>query len=268
MTTEYIMQHRAVLDDDHSFVHLVDSMPRLVLGAGRNARIEDGVTLLGDQRIVEAARTSISGKAVRAISDDGKLIHYLMKHRHTSPFESVVFQFHMRMPIFIARQIIRHRTARVNEESARYGVLRDDFYVPTIERLMAGGQAKQNKQGSGEPIDRATAEKIQLQLHAYNQGAYGAYENLLEAGLARELARIVLPLNIYTQWFWQMDLHNLLHFLTLRLHSHAQWEVRRYAEAMVPMARALAPIAMQAFDRYRRAWERAITFYDDEVTVE
>ena len=164
---------------------------------------------------------------------------------NTSPFEQVVFTFHMRMPIFIARQYVRYRTARLNEESARYGKLAADFYVPTAERMLR--QAKKNKQGSAaESV--SDPEQARRDVKAISHAAYRLYESLLERGLARELARMVLPTNIYTQWFYQMDLHNLMRLMRQRLHSHAQWESRRYAEAILPMARALAPYAMDAFE--------------------
>ena len=249
--TDYIMKAERVLDDDHSFVGLVDSMPQLIFGAGRNARLEDGVTLPGDKRIVDAARVSILGKGVRAISDDEKLIRYLVKNRHTTPLEQVRFTFHVRLPIFVARQWIRHRTGSFNEESARYGKLASDFYIPSIDRLKAVGQAKDNKQGSTDGIILGgDAEAICTAIQKTSAAAYMLYEEFLKVGLARELARMVLPTSIYTQWFWSTDLHNLMHFLKLRLHPHAQWETRRYAEAIVPMAEALAPFAMKAWREF------------------
>lgn len=243
--TDYIMKAEGVLQDDHSFVRLVDSMPMPHRG------LPPGVTHPGDRRIVEAARVSIAGEEVRATSDDEKLIRYLIKNRHTSPLEQVVLTFHMRMPIFVARQIIRHRTARVNEESARYGKLADDFYIPSITRLQAGGQAKDNKQGStGGVVGGGDAKAIRTAIQKTSVAAYALYEEFLKVDLARELARMVLPTNIYTQWFWQMDLHNLMHFLELRLHPHAQWETRRYGEAILPMAEAVAPYAMKAWREF------------------
>lgn len=232
---------------DHGFVELVDSMPRL----------DDAEQLIstkpGDQRIVDAARVSIAGEEVRATSDDEKLIRYLIKNRHGTPLEKVVFEFDCKMPIFVARQWIRHRIgtyaeSSYNEMSARYGKLPDDFYIPDISRLLAGGQAKSNKQGSAEaPFDAAQAGKIRRDIQAYSQGAYGAYENLLDLGLARELARMVLPVNIYTRWFWTVNLRSLFNFLGLRLHEHAQWESRKYAEAILELAEPLAPYAFKAW---------------------
>lgn len=213
---------------DHGFVELVDSMG-------------------GDQRIVDAARVSIAGEGVRPVSDDRKLIRYLLRNRHTTPFEAVRFTFAVKLPIFVARQWMRHRACSFNEMSARYGQLPNEFYVPSIERLMAGGQSKDNKQASGAqlPHDVAAASKVEIEM-AY-ASAYRRYEALLEIGVARELARAVLPVAIYTQFYWTIDLWNLMHFLRLRLHAHAQWETRQYAEAIVPMATSVAPIAMEAF---------------------
>lgn len=239
-----LFNKRGVLGDDHSFVRLVDSMPALG-GQG------PATTRSGDQRIVDAARNSVSGLDVRPTSDDQKLIEYLVKNKHTTPLEFVRFTFHVRLPLFVARQWIRHRTGGFNEESARYGQLRDDFYIPTLERIMSGGQSTSNKQGSGEPISRELAQTIQTTIADGSTTAYREYEYLLRQGLAKELARLVLPVNIYTQWYWTTDLHNLMHFLQLRLHEHAQWEVRQYAKAIEPMASALAPFAMAAWRKYR-----------------
>ncbi len=248
---------------DHGFVRLIDTMPSLMTEVAVPDFPNDGQTTLqpwgtlppnvdsvtapGDQRIVDAARVSISGQEVRPTSDDRKLIRYLIKNRHTTPLEQVRFTFHARMPIFVARQWIRHRTGSFNEESARYGKLAGDFYIPSIERMLAGGQAKKNKQGSGAELSSVVVEDLRRDILAHTQTAYAGYERMLEMGLAKELARMVLPFNIYTQWYWTTDLHNLMHFLRLRLHPHAQWEFRQYAEAIIPMAEALAPYAMEAF---------------------
>lgn len=235
-----VVHNDSVLGDNIGSVTFVDSMPSL-------DSWKEGYN--GDSRIVDAARVSIAGQEVRAVSDDRKLIRYLIKNRHTTPLEQVRFTFHVRLPIFCARQWIRHRTGSFNEESARYGKLASDFYIPSVERLMAGGQAKDNKQGSAKaPFSRDTAAKLRIRINTRSLESYWEYENLLNQGIARELARMVLPTNIYTQWYWTTDLHNLMHFLRLRLHSHAQWEMQRYAEAIVPMARALAPIAMEAWE--------------------
>ena len=229
MTT---MQFERVLGDQHSFVKLIDTMPH---------------TISGDQRIVDAARVSISGQSVQSTSSNRKLIRYLVKNKHTTPLEQVRFTFHVRLPIFVARQWIRHRTGSFNEESARYGQLANDFYIPPIERLLEGGQAKRNKQASEAPHTAEEVHRFRTLIEEHSQESYRHYLRMLDDGLARELARMVLPTNIYTQWFWTTDLHNLMHFLRLRLHQHAQWEIRRYAEAIVPMAEAVAPHAMEAF---------------------
>ena len=214
---------------DHGFVKLVD-----YLG--------------GDNRIVEAARVSYAG-GTKGFREDRQLIRYLMRNRHTSPFEQVVLTFHVKLPIFVARQWIRHRTARVNEISGRYSVLDNEFYLPAEEQL--GFQSDKNKQGrSHERMPAEQASAIRATLQQSQQRAYAEYELLLEQGLAREVARVNLPLAIYTQWYWQMDLHNLLHFLSLRLHPHAQWEIRQYAERIAQCARAVAPVAYESFEDF------------------
>lgn len=204
-------------------------------------------TAPGDQRIVDAARVSIAGEEVRPTSDDRKLVRYLVKNKHTTPLEQVRVTMHARLPIFIARQWIRHRTGSFNEESARYGVLADDWYTPSFERMKAGGQAKKNKQGSGEALSDDVANAAIEIIEEHSRLSFERYHELLGMGVARELARVVLPLNTYTQWFWTTDLHNLMHFLRLRLHGHAQWEVRQYAEAILPMIDAIAPYATEMF---------------------
>lgn len=242
--TEDLVRNANVLGDHIGSVELVDTMPALY---DDDLRFEP-LTKPGDQRIVDAARVSIAGEEVRPTSDDRKLIRYLVKNRHTTPLEQVRFTFHVRLPIFCARQWIRHRTGSFNEESARYGKLAADFYLPSVERLMAGGQSKDNKQGSAENvISQYTAIQIRGGIRTHSETSYSEYEGMLDQGVARELARMVLPTNIYTQWYWTTDLHNLMHFLRLRLHAHAQWETRQYAEAIVPMAEALAPYAMEAW---------------------
>jgi len=249
MDDQYLMRAEGVLGDAHSFVRLVDTMPLLRSGLPPSA------IRPGDQRIVDAARVSIAGNDVDAKNPPERLIRYLVKNRHTSPLEQVRFTFHVRLPMFCARQWIRHRTGSFNEESARYGKLRDDFYIPPMSRMNV--QAEKNKQASGDTlVTDAEAMRTDIDLHC--RDSYKLYENLLEGGLARELARMVLPVNVYTQWFWTTDLHNLMHFLTLRTHGHAQSEMRDYAEAMIPMARAVAPIAMDAWLEYRETWAKAM----------
>lgn len=270
---EYLMGAEGVLGDEHSFVRLVDTMPsldpRYLYRDAAGFKPGDDFTAPGDQRIVDAARVSIAGEHVRPTSDDRRLIHYLVKNRHTTPLEQIRFTFHVRLPIFVARQWIRHRTGSFNEESARYGQLRGDFYIPAQARLKK--QAKRNKQGSAAHLV-ADPARTQVQIREHSEASYRLYEELLGVnpddpdaepdGLARELARAVLPVNVYTQWFWTTDLHNLMHFLTLRLHEHAQFETRAYAEAIVPMATAVAPYAMEAFDLHRERWRRALAGVD------
>lgn len=211
---------------DHGFVRLVD-----YLG--------------GDSRIVQAARVSY-GAGTKTVREDRALIHYLMRNRHTSPFEQVVLTFHAKMPIFVARQWVRHRTARLNEISGRYSVMEDTFYVPKPETLRR--QSRENKQArADEPLEHEEALSIRDQIQEDQQLLYEHYEQMIAAGLAREVARINLPLSLYTEWYWQIDLHNLFHFLALRLDPHAQYEIREYAQALAKCAQAVAPIAYEAF---------------------
>jgi thymidylate synthase (FAD) len=216
---------------DHGFVRLVD-----YLG--------------GDQRIVQSARVSY-GSGTKSYRQDKGLIDYLLRNEHTSPFEQVVLTFHTKMPVFVARQWVRHRTARLNEISGRYSVMKDEFYLPAGDAIAP--QAQDNKQGrSGEPFDEATREEIQIELAEQQGAAYRGYESLLERDLARELARINLPLSMYTEWYWQIDLHNLFHFLKLRMDGHAQYEIRAYAEVMFEIARAVCPLAVESFEEHLR----------------
>ena len=199
----------------------------------------------GDQRIVQSARVSY-GEGTKSVSQDGALIDYLLRHQHTSPFEQVVMTFHVKMPIFVARQWVRHRTGRMNEVSGRYSIMKDEFYVPEADKVAP--QSKDNKQGrSNEAFDKATADKIISQLEEGQKEAYENYSALIDDGLAREIARINLPLSLYTEFYWEMDLHNLFHFLKLRLDSHAQYEIRVYAEVILEMCRKVAPMATESF---------------------
>jgi thymidylate synthase (FAD) len=220
---------------DHGLVALVDVMPRLV-PAGKTA----------DYAIVQAARVSY-GQGTKQVSEDRGLIRYLARHRHTTPFEMVEFKFHHVMPIFVARQWIRHRTASVNEYSARYSVVRDRFYHPAIDNVRK--QSAINRQGGEEPIDDLTARQF-LEYLDRVESNYAEYERLMDKGVARELARLGLPLNIYTEWYWKCDLHNILHFLSLRMDEHAQQEIRDYANAMLALIRPIVPIATEAFLDY------------------
>lgn len=202
----------------------------------------------GDQRIVQAARVSY-GAGTKTYREDRGLIHYLMRNDHTSPFEQVVLTFHAKMPIFVARQWVRHRTARLNEISGRYSVMEEEFFVPSVADIAV--QSSDNKQGrSNEPVDDETARFVTELFDDEQQRSYRAYEQLLERGIARELARVNLPLSLYTQWYWQIDLHNLFRFLSLRLDAHAQYEIRAYAEAMLHCARAVCPLATEAFEEH------------------
>jgi len=200
----------------------------------------------GDARIVQAARVSY-GEGTKSYREDAGLIDYLLRHEHTSPFEQVILTFHVKLPIFVARQWIRHRTARVNEVSGRYSIMKDEFYVPAPANLAE--QSKDNKQGrADQPLAADKAEKVIADLVAGQTAAYEDYADLVDQGLARELARINLPLSLYTEWYWQIDLHNLFRFLMLRLDLHAQKEIRLYAAVMLDMARAVAPAATESFE--------------------
>ncbi|MGY9005555.1 MAG: FAD-dependent thymidylate synthase [Alphaproteobacteria bacterium] len=213
-----------------------------------------------DAAIVQSARVSY-GKGTRRISEDAGLINYLMRHRHTTPFEMCEIKFHVKLPIFIARQWIRHRTANVNEYSARYSILDKEFYIPEPEQL--GAQASSNRQGRGDALSGDEAKRVMDLLRDDAEQAYGHYEEMLNedtdgnvvdptrSGLARELARMNLSLNYYTQWYWKVDLHNLLHFLSLRADPHAQYEIRVYADAMLEMVKRWVPITYDAFVQYR-----------------
>jgi thymidylate synthase (FAD) len=220
---------------DHGLVALCDVMPRLA-PVGKSA----------DFAIVQAARVSY-GEGTKQVNEDRGLIRYLARHRHTTPFEMVEFKFHQVMPIFIARQWIRHRTANVNEYSARYSVVRDRFYHPKPENIRQ--QSTSNRQGGDAPVDELTAREFSEYLDKL-EADYAQYEKFMEKGVAREMARIVLPVNVYTEWYWKIDLHNLFHFLSLRMDAHAQQEIRDYATAMFELIRPIVPIAAEAFLDY------------------
>lgn len=216
----------------------------------------------GDHSIVQAARVSY-GKGTKSVRADRALIHYLMQHRHTTPFEMVEFKFHCRMPIFVARQWIRHRTANVNEVSGRYSIMEESFWEPAPEDLRK--QSGTNRQGStGEHLEGDAAQKIVKEFSDQQKTLYRQYENCLEAGVAREIARTNLPLSLYTEWYWKIDLHNLLHFLSLRLAPHAQKEIRVYAEAMAAFVKKLCPIAWEAFEEHVL---NAVTFSQTEAKI-
>ena len=205
-----------------------------------------------DEDIVQAARVSY-GPSTRKVHDDRGLLRYLMRHRHTTPFEMCEVKFRCKMPIFVARQWIRHRTANVNEMSLRYSEAPDEFYVPALEHVTL--QSSTNKQGrDGETaLPDALREQVRGLMRARSEQVYADYQRLAgELGIARELARTVLPVSLYTQWIWKIDLHNLLHFLDLRLDPHAQVEIRVFAEAMAEFVRVWVPVAWEAFVDYRR----------------
>ncbi len=214
---------------NHGFVRLVD-----YLGS--------------DARIVEAARVSY-GPGTKTAREDKGLIDYLIRHRHTSPLEQVVFTFHVKMPIFVARQWVRHRTARMNEISGRYSIMRDEFYVPDPQHVHY--QSESNRQGRDEnkAVPPEDIEKFIAKFEQINREAYGHYKGMLDDGISRELARIALPLSLYTEFYWQMDLHNLMHFLNLRLEAHAQLEIRLYSQVIAKMVKAVTPYAWEAFEK-------------------
>lgn len=200
----------------------------------------------GDQRIVQSARVSY-GAGTKSFRQDRGLIHYLLRNEHTSPFEQVTLTFHTKMPIFVARQWVRHRTARLNEISGRYSVMKDEFYVPDPGQVRA--QSESNKQGRSDEVLEGAGEII-AEMEADQRLIYQHYEGMLERGMAREIARANLPLSLYTEWYWQIDLHNLFRFLRLRMDGHAQYEIRVYAEALARCAQAVAPIAYEAFEEH------------------
>ncbi|WP_029410721.1 FAD-dependent thymidylate synthase [Treponema pedis] len=203
-----------------------------------------------DERIVQSARVSY-GQGTKAVREDAALIDYLLRNKHTSPFEQVVLTFHIKLPIFIARQWIRHRTARLNEISGRYSVLKNEFYVP--EPCDIAFQSSNNKQGRGaEPVSDELSGDVIRALTRQQEDSYKAYCGLLDKNIARELARINLPLSTYTEWYWQIDLHNLFHFLRLRMDSHAQKEIRVYAETMFDICKKVAPLACASFERHEK----------------
>ena len=213
-----------------------------------------------DSAIVQAARVSY-GAGTKKINEDAGLINYLLRHRHTTPFEMCEIKLHIKLPIFIARQWIRHRTANVNEYSGRYSIMDKEFYIPQPEHLAA--QSTSNRQGRGDTLEGEQAARVLEILKADSVNAYGHYEEMMncdeegnvfdesKSGLARELARMNLPVNFYTQWYWKIDLHNFMHFLSLRADGHAQFEIRAYANVMLDMLKAWVPITHKAFMDYR-----------------
>jgi thymidylate synthase (FAD) len=226
---------------DHGFIRVIDYMG------------DDGA-------VVQAARVSY-GRGTKKASEDRGLIRYLIRHRHTTPFEMCEIKFHVKLPIFVARQWIRHRTANVNEYSARYSILDKEFYIPVPEQMAT--QSSANHQGRGEALEGEEAARALELLREDAETCYRHYEEMLnegegdnvvdpeKKGLARELARMNLTLNTYTQWYWKIDLHNLMHFLSLRADPHAQYEIRVYAEAMLDCLKRWVPLVYEAFTDYR-----------------
>ena len=221
---------------DHGFIRVIDYMG-------------------DDNAICQAARVSY-GKGTKHVSQNEGLIRYLMRHWHSTPFEMCEIKLHVKLPVFVARQWIRHRTANVNEYSARYSILDREFYIPAPDALAA--QSTVNNQGRGEVLAGAEAERVLEILKGDSARCYDHYEEMLESeeqgqkmGLARELARMNLPANVYTQWYWKVDLHNLFHFLRLRADAHAQYEIRVYAEAICKVVADWVPFAYAAFEDYR-----------------
>jgi thymidylate synthase (FAD) len=226
---------------DHGFIRVVDYMG-------------------DDNSVVQAARVSY-GRGTRRVSDDRNLVRYLLRHSHTTPFEMAEIKLHVKLPIFVARQWIRHRTASVNEYSARYSILDKEFYTP--DRNQLGAQASANRQGRGETISTLEADRVLEILKRDAETAYADYLEMLNqdqhgnkldndrSGIARELARMNLSLNFYTQWYWKIDLYNFMHFLRLRVDPHAQFEIRAYAEKMLDIFRVWCPLTYEAFLEYR-----------------
>jgi thymidylate synthase (FAD) len=251
---------------DHGFIRVIDYMG-------------------DDSAVVQAARVSY-GKGTRKISEDRGLINYLLRHRHTTPFEMCEIKYHVKLPIFVARQWIRHRTANVNEYSARYSILDREFYLPAPDQLAT--QSASNRQGRGELLEGAEAARVLDLLREDALRAYEHYEEMLNersdasridpdrSGLARELARMNLTLGFYTQWYWKTDLHNLLHFLALRADPHAQFEIRVYAEAMLDTVQRWVPLVYDAFTEHvlggvhlsASAWKVIRRMLDGEVVNE
>lgn len=228
MLTEQFGEKNKIPVLDHGHVFVVDAMG-------------------SDERIEQVARLSYEGGRKR--SDTRGLIRYLMRHRHTSPFEQAVITLDIKLPIFVARQLVRHRTQSLNEVSARYTELPAEHYTPQRGQICA--QATTNKQGRAEPVSAEDDSRFAMGIDRVSEAAFSQYQHMLSRGVARETARLVLPVNAYTHWVTTWDLHNLLHMLELRLHPHAQWEVRQYAEAIYRIVREWVPLTAEAFADYR-----------------
>ena len=224
---------------DHGFIRVVDYMG-------------------SDSAIVQAARVSY-GKGTKKVNEDQALINYLMRHNHSTPFEMCEIKLHIKLPIFVARQWVRHRTANINEYSARYSIASEDFYLPRPEHIM--GQSLSNKQGRNEAVNQEISDEVQKIINDTSKNSYIKYMKLLDlgknmnpnkVGIARELARITLNLNYYTEWYWKIDLNNLLHFLKLRLDANAQYEIRIYAEEISKILKKWVPLTHAAFVNYQK----------------
>lgn len=260
------IKDRALAVLDHGFVRVVDTMGE-------------------DLSIVQAAQVSY-GTGTKKGSDTRGLIRYLMRHWHSTPFEMCEIKLHVKLPVFVARQWIRHRTANVNENSARYSIMDNEFYIPQLSDLQP--QSTTNKQGRAGEFPEDVQKSMRETIRMHSEGSYGVYEELrtgwpwfdlnsdrwedpddahpheFDNGLTRELSRMVLPLNIYTQWYWKVDLHNLFHFLRLRADPHAQMEIRVYAEAICQLVKEWCPIAYEAFEDYRL---HAVSLSRQEVEI-
>ena len=216
----------------------------------------------GDDSIVQSARVSY-GKGTKSSLDDESLIRYLMRHKHTTPFEMCEIKFHIKAPIFVARQWLRHRTANVNELSARYSIMDDDYYIPQISEIKK--QSKSNKQGRGESFSMEESQKIIDILENTSRHCFNVYDDLIEnKDFAKELARGILPVNLYTQFYWKIDLHNLFHFLKLRVDSHAQYEIAEYGRKMLDILKIWTPVACKAFLDYS---VNSYTFCEEELNL-
>lgn len=215
---------------DHGFVRLVDSMG-------------------DDSSVVQAARVS-TGKGVKTPPEDAKLIRYLMRNRHTTPFEMVMFKFHVSLPIVVARQWVRHRMASYNEFSGRYSVIPETFYLPPSAQVQ--GQAKKNKQGSDGEVSAESVSWYLRALDSWAHDGYVQYREALERGISKERARFFVSNTAYTEWYWKVDLKNLLDFLRLRSAKHAQWEIQQYANAILGLIQPVVPVTVAAWEEYNR----------------
>lgn len=229
--------------DEHGFIRVVD--------------------IMGDESsIVQAARVSY-GDGTRTLREDAKLIEYLAKNGHTTPFEMCEIKFHVKLPLFVARQWIRHRTGSFNEYSARYSEVREAFYFPSIDNMRQ--QSPRNKQEGDKPLVQHAAIPLLAEMKAHCKQAYELYRYLLDSGVSREQARMVLPTNVYTEWYWKTDLHNLYHFLALRCDSHAQWEIRQYANVIAYIVLHWVPISFSVYSVPFGNWAEELSEWRTQV---